>query len=350
MRQSRWDDAIAALQQSLWLNPFYSGPYILLGKAYMQKGQPATAEGMLRRAIEYDPNNRTAHYLLAQLLQQAGRVEEARQEFAIAERLQGTAWPVKAYLALLGAALTPALFLTQTSDPWPVTFTDVAERAGLVQQSVYGGVDRKRFIIETNGCGTAFVDYDNDGWIDALVLSGTRLGSGTRVDSTDTRDRVPSRLYRNQHDGTFKDVTSDAGLSKIGWASSVCAGDYDNDGFIDLFVTYYGANVLYHNLGNGRFEDVTAQAGLPSTGTRWGSGCTFRRLRPRRAARSFRRELSEVRSRDGAGAGHRSELHVEGSARQLRAKRGSRPTPTCSTTTTGAAAFRMSRQHRVSIG
>ena len=182
---------------------------------------------------------------------------------------------MKLYLALLGAALAAAVFLTQTSDSWRVTFTDVAERAGLVQPSVYGGVDRKRFIIETNGCGTAFVDYDNDGWIDALVLSGTRLEPGTRVDSTDTRDRVPSRLYRNQHDGTFKDVTSDAGLSKIGWASSVCAGDYDNDGFIDLFVTYYGANVLYHNLGNGRFEDVTAQAGLPSTGTRWGSGCTF---------------------------------------------------------------------------
>ena len=89
VRQSRWDDAIAALQQSLWLNPFYSGPYILLGKAYSQKGQPATAEGMLRRAIEYDPNNRTAHYLLAQLLQKAGRIEEAKQEFAIAERLQG---------------------------------------------------------------------------------------------------------------------------------------------------------------------------------------------------------------------------------------------------------------------
>ena len=89
VRQSRWDDAIAALQQSLWLNPFYSAPYILLGKAYVQKGQPATAEGMLRRAIEYDPNNRTAHYLLGQLLQKAGRLEEAKQEFAIAERLQG---------------------------------------------------------------------------------------------------------------------------------------------------------------------------------------------------------------------------------------------------------------------
>jgi tetratricopeptide (TPR) repeat protein len=87
-RASKNDEAIAALQKSLWLNPYYSGPYILLGRAYMKKGQPATAEGMLRRAIQYDPNNRSAHYLLAQLLQQTGRIEEARQEFAIAERLQ----------------------------------------------------------------------------------------------------------------------------------------------------------------------------------------------------------------------------------------------------------------------
>ena len=90
VRQSNWDAAVGALQRSLWLNPFYSGPYILLGKAYTRKGQPATAEGMLRRAIQYDPNNRTAHYLLAQLLQQTGRVEEAKREFEIAERLKGT--------------------------------------------------------------------------------------------------------------------------------------------------------------------------------------------------------------------------------------------------------------------
>ena len=88
LRASRIDDAAAALQKSLWLNPYYSGPYILLGRLYMKKDQPATAEGMLRRAIQYDPNNRSAHYLLAQLLQQMGRLDEAKQEFAIAERLQ----------------------------------------------------------------------------------------------------------------------------------------------------------------------------------------------------------------------------------------------------------------------
>lgn len=89
VRQAKWGEAIAMLQRSLWLNPFYSGPYILLGRAYMKTGQPATAEGMLRRAIQYDPNNRTAHYMLAQLLQQLGRHDEARAEFAIAEKLQG---------------------------------------------------------------------------------------------------------------------------------------------------------------------------------------------------------------------------------------------------------------------
>jgi hypothetical protein len=182
---------------------------------------------------------------------------------------------VRLRLVLIAAGLAAASIPPQSSNSWDVTFTDVAERAGLVYPSVYGGVDRKRFIIETNGSGTAFVDYDNDGWVDALVLSGTRLTPGGRVDSTDERDRAPSRLYRNQHDGTFKDVTSAAGLSKIGWASSVCAGDYDNDGFIDLFVTYYGANVLYRNVGSGRFEDATVKAGLSASGTRWGSGCTF---------------------------------------------------------------------------
>ena len=88
-RQLKWDAAIAALQQSFWINPYFSGPYILLGKAYSKTGQPAAAEDMLRRAIEYDPNNKSAHYLLAQVLQQAGRLDEAKREFAIAERLQG---------------------------------------------------------------------------------------------------------------------------------------------------------------------------------------------------------------------------------------------------------------------
>jgi hypothetical protein len=159
---------------------------------------------------------------------------------------------------------------------WPVTLVDVADRAGLREPTVYGGVDRKRFIIETNGAGVALLDYDNDGWIDALVLNGTRLKDGTRDTETYPPGQMPqSRLYRNNRNGTFSDMTSRAGLNAVGWASGVCAGDYDNDGWLDLFITYYGQNVLYRNRGDGRFEDVTARAGLPTGGTRWGSGCTF---------------------------------------------------------------------------
>jgi enediyne biosynthesis protein E4 len=172
------------------------------------------------------------------------------------------------------------LLATSTPDgSWPVTFVDVARPSGLAHPTVYGGVDHKRFIIETNGTGVAWIDVDGDGWIDALVLNGTRLAEGTRVPTTWADNEAPvPRLYRNRRDGTFEDVTRGSGLERVAWWSSVCAGDMDNDGRTDLFTTAYGTNVLYRNITSGgtlRFEDVTARAGLPATGTRWGAGCTF---------------------------------------------------------------------------
>ena len=179
------------------------------------------------------------------------------------------AWACCAALLTVSRAQTPEA-------PWPVRFSDVAQQAGLTHPSVYGETDRKRFIIETNGCGTAFVDFDRDGWIDALVLSGTRLEPGTRKDQIWPSEQAPrSRLYRNRRDGTFEDVTSRVGLERVGWASSVCAGDYDNDGWIDLFVTYFGQNILYRNVGGKRFDDVTERARVETRGLRWGSGCSF---------------------------------------------------------------------------
>jgi hypothetical protein len=172
--------------------------------------------------------------------------------------------------AVLAAALLAAL-----GGEWGVRLVDVAPEAGLTQASVYGGLEHKRFIIETNGAGVAWIDYDNDGWVDALVLSGTRLEEGSRRERSWPPGEAPTnRLYRNNHDGTFRDVTEPAGLRRTGWASAVCAGDYDNDGWLDLFITSYGQNVLYRNR-EGRFEDVTAAAGLATSGTRWGSGCSF---------------------------------------------------------------------------
>ncbi|HYI96648.1 MAG TPA: CRTAC1 family protein [Bryobacteraceae bacterium] len=151
--------------------------------------------------------------------------------------------------------------------PFNARFTDVALEAGLKTAIPYGGVDKKTYILETVGCGVAFFDYDNDGWLDILVLSGTRL--------TDPPPEATNRLYRNNRNGTFTDVTEKAGLTRTGWASSVTIGDYNNDGYEDLFITYWGQNVLYRNNGDGTFSDVTGQAKLLQTGTNWGSGCTW---------------------------------------------------------------------------
>jgi hypothetical protein len=151
--------------------------------------------------------------------------------------------------------------------PFHARFTDVAKQAGLIEPVVYGGVDTKRYIIEVVGCGVAFLDYDNDGWLDLFVLNGTRL-EGAPSGAT-------NRLYKNNRDGTFTDVTAKSGLARTGWASGVTVGDYDNDGFDDLFVTYYGHNVLYRNNGDGTFTDVTAKAGLQQDSVRYGAGCTW---------------------------------------------------------------------------
>src|SRR5690242_13649718 len=151
--------------------------------------------------------------------------------------------------------------------PFLARFTDVAQQAGLTRPVVYGGVDTKQYIIEVVGCGVAFIDYDNDGWLDLFVLSGTRL--------SDAPEGTTNRLYRNNRDGSFTDVTAKAGLNRTGWASGVTVGDYDNDGFDDLFITYYGHNVLYHNNGDGTFSDVTERAGLAQSVVRYGSGCSW---------------------------------------------------------------------------
>jgi len=151
--------------------------------------------------------------------------------------------------------------------PWLARFTDVAQAAGLRRPVIYGGLDRKDYILETVGCGLAFLDYDSDGWLDILLLSGSRLG--------EEPEGATTRLYRNNRDGTFSDVTERAGLVRRGWASSVAVGDYNNDGHEDLFITYWGQNVLYRNNGDGTFTDVTREAGLFEAQRQWGSGCTF---------------------------------------------------------------------------
>jgi enediyne biosynthesis protein E4 len=154
-------------------------------------------------------------------------------------------------------------------DAFRVTFVDVAGPAGLSEPTIYGGLEQKKYIIETNGNGVAFLDYDNDGWLDILLPSGSRL------EGFPSGKEPTIKLYRNQRNGTFLDITATARLRHAGWASAICAGDYDNDGYEDFYLTYWGQNVLYRNNGNGTFTDLTQKAGLNTKGTRWGSGCTF---------------------------------------------------------------------------
>ncbi|HXO60167.1 MAG TPA: CRTAC1 family protein [Candidatus Acidoferrales bacterium] len=147
-------------------------------------------------------------------------------------------------------------------------FSDIAEKAGLTAVNVFGGVDTKKYIIETTGTGVAIFDYDNDGWPDIFIVNGTTL------EGFPAKRAPTNHLYHNNHDGTFTDVTAKAGLTATGWGQGVCVGDYDNDGWEDLYVTYYGKNRLYHN-DHGVFKEVAEKAGVAGSGKAWGTGCAF---------------------------------------------------------------------------
>jgi hypothetical protein len=156
--------------------------------------------------------------------------------------------------------------------PLGVSFVDVVKGSGLDIETIYGGVGKNKYLLETTGCGLAFYDYDNDGWLDVFLVNGWRLEGFAKG------QEPHCHLFKNNRDGTFTDVTKGSGLEiRTGWGQACCVGDYDNDGHDDLFVTYYGQNALYHNNGDGTFVDVTERAGLTQPGpkTRWNTGCTW---------------------------------------------------------------------------
>lgn len=162
---------------------------------------------------------------------------------------------------------TPEARPSASGLPWPVQFTDVATEAGLRMSFVSGGDKTKKYIIEANGSGVALLDFDNDGWLDVFLVNGSRL-EGAPVTAT-------NRLFRNDGKGHFADVSAAAGITQKGWGNGVCAGDYDNDGFTDLYVAYWGPNLLLRNTGKGRFENVASTAGVAGPEKEWSSGCTF---------------------------------------------------------------------------
>ena len=150
-----------------------------------------------------------------------------------------------------------------------VRFVDISIQAGLTYAAICGNNSKKTYLIETLGTGLALIDYDNDGYVDLFTVTASTL------EGFPGRNAPVNHLYHNLGNGKFKDVTEAAGLSRSGWGQGVCVGDFDNDGFEDLFVTYYGHDVLYRNTGKGKFEDVTEAAGLGGGAVRWGTGCAF---------------------------------------------------------------------------
>ncbi len=154
--------------------------------------------------------------------------------------------------------------------PTPAWFVDVSAKAGIAVRNVNGSATAKRYIVEATGSGVAILDYDRDGWPDIFLVNGQEL-----VPNKTAKQQPTNHLFHNNHDGTFTDVTEKAGLVSTGWGQGVCVGDYDNDGFDDLYVTDYGKNRLFHNLGNGTFREVAEQVGVAGSGKEWGTGCAF---------------------------------------------------------------------------
>src|SRR5437867_6984263 len=149
-----------------------------------------------------------------------------------------------------------------------VTYSDQTASSGLGSFKHVSGSPLKNYIIEATGSGCAFLDYNNDGWLDVFLVNGSTLEA--------LRGSAPApkaALYRNNRDGTFTDVTAVAGVSNERWGQGVCAGDFDNDGWEDLYVTNFGKNRLYRNNGDGTFTDVAERAGLALDS--WSTGCAF---------------------------------------------------------------------------
>lgn len=150
--------------------------------------------------------------------------------------------------------------------PAEMRFTETAALSGVRFVNMYGGVRAKRYILETTGTGAAFFDYDGDGFLDLFLANGTRLGYGAG-------ESLSSALFRGDGAGRFSEVTGPAGLEAYGWAQGAAIADHENDGDLDLLVTYYGANRFYRNRGDGTFEEAAAEVGLDDPG--WGAGAAF---------------------------------------------------------------------------
>ena len=311
------------LRQAIAVRPQQQGRALPARPAPAADGARRTRRGSELEIAERLPGGR-ASVESARLLRAAAVLAAAACAVAVAPRASGPR--------------TPARLGRHASSTWP-------SAAGLRLPSVYGGLEQKRFIIETNGAGVAFLDYDGDGWLDALVLSGTRLRDGARADARGRRARRPTnRLYRNNRDGTFADVTDARRPAPhgLGLRRSAPATTTTTAGWTSSSPTS-ASNVLYRNRGDGRFEDVTASAGLAAPGARWGSGCSFLDYDRDGRLDLFVAELPRVRPRHGARARARARTACGRASPSTAGPRACPPTRTCSSATRATARSRTSR-------
>jgi hypothetical protein len=195
------------------------------------------------------------------------RVMNRRQVLALLSGMTALPRQAAAQRGMTSRNVTPAPMGKPSGRPFDARFTNVAHAAGLRAPVIYGASGQADYLLEVMGCGAAFLDYDNDGWLDILLLTGRRFEA--------TPEGASIRLYRNNRDGTFSDVSEKSGLSRSVWATGITVGDYDNDGYDDVFITCWGQNLLFHNNGDGTFSDVTKRSGLIHPGDRFGAGCTW---------------------------------------------------------------------------
>ncbi len=172
--------------------------------------------------------------------------------------------------AIVGTLHAQSPYPASADHPTPAWFVDVAAKAGITVRDVNGSASNKQYIVEATGSGVAIIDYDRDGWPDIFLVNGAELHP-----EKSSPNHPTNHLFHNNHDGTFTDVTAKSGMVSSGWGQGACVGDYDNDGFDDIYVTGYGHNRLFHNQRNGTFKEVAAQSGVAGSGAEWGTGCAF---------------------------------------------------------------------------
>ncbi len=290
-----WHKAEESLNEALRLNPNHSGAHFELGRLYVLRDEWQKAVEPLETAARLAPNYPPTFYNLAQAYRRLHQTDKAREAQKRFEELNRQEVERSTRARRAGANESMGQWVNESmNDTRPLTheptdpltfqeglFTDVAEQAGIRFVHSHGGTGQHLFL-ETTGSGCAFFDYDNDGWLDALLLQAGALPNAqsrkSQPPNHPTTQPPANALYHNNRDGTFADVTRGSGLERTGCAQGVAVGDYDNDGFDDLYITAYGGNFLFHNeRGSGRFTDVTKRANVRNTeqGPRWSLSAAF---------------------------------------------------------------------------